>query len=89
MYFCNQKVSELSMNSPKYKIVYCTPALYSAGGTERVVSAKANYFAEHFGYDVTIIVTEGNRRNSFFSLSDRVNVINLNLGFEDLWNRPF
>jgi glycosyltransferase involved in cell wall biosynthesis len=77
------------MNSPKYKIVYCTPALYSAGGTERVVSAKANYFAEHFGYDVTIIVTEGNRRNSFFSLSDRVNVINLNLGFEDLWNRPF
>ena len=37
----------------KYKIVYCTPALYSAGGVERVITVKANYFAEHFGYEVT------------------------------------
>ena len=50
----------------KYKIVYCTPALYSAGGIERVITAKANYFAEHFGYDVTIIVTDGNGAHSFF-----------------------
>ena len=47
------------MNDVKYKIVFCTPALYSAGGVERVVAVKANYFSEHFGYDVTIIVTEG------------------------------
>ena len=77
------------MNAPKYKIVYCTPALYSAGGTERVVSVKANYFAEHLGYDVTIIVTEGNKGNSFFPLSDKVRVVNFGLGFEDLWNKPF
>ena len=57
------------MNDKKYKVVYCTPALYSAGGTERVVSFKANYFAEQLGYDVTIIVTEGNKGNSFFPLS--------------------
>lgn len=73
----------------EYKIVYCTPALYSAGGTERVVSVKANYFAEHLGYDVTIIVTEGNKGNSFFPLSDKIKVVNLGLGFEDLWNKPF
>jgi glycosyltransferase involved in cell wall biosynthesis len=77
------------MSDKKYKIVYCTPALYSAGGTERVVSIKANYFAEHLGYDVTIIVTEGNKGNSFFPLSDKVKVINLGIGFEDLWNKPF
>jgi glycosyltransferase involved in cell wall biosynthesis len=77
------------MNASKYKIVYCTPALYSAGGTERVVSVKANYFAEHLGYDVTIIVTEGNKGNSFFPLSDKVKVVNFGLGFEDLWNKPF
>lgn len=77
------------MNASKYKIVYCTPALYSAGGTERVVSVKANYFAEHLGYDVTIIVTEGNKRNSFFPLSDKVKVVNYGLDFEDLWNKPF
>lgn len=69
----------------KYKIVFCTPALYSAGGVERVVSLKASYFAEVFGYEVTIIVTEGQGRACFFPLSDKVRVINLQLGFEDLW----
>ena len=73
----------------KYKIVYCTPALYSAGGIERVITAKANYFAEHFGYEVTIIVTDGKDAQSFFHLSEKVKVINLGLAFEELWNKPF
>lgn len=78
------------MQEPKkYRIVYCTPALYSAGGVERVVSLKANYFAESFGYEVTIIVTEGQGRECFFPLSTKVNVINLNLGFEELWKVSF
>jgi glycosyltransferase involved in cell wall biosynthesis len=72
----------------KYKIVYCTPALYSAGGIERVITAKANYFAEHFGYEVTIIVTDGNGGHSFFHLSEKVKVVNLGLAFEELWNKP-
>lgn len=72
-----------------YKIVYCVPALYSAGGVERIVSLKASYFAEVFGYDVTIIVTEGQGRACFFPLSDKVRVINLQLGFEDLWRASF
>lgn len=77
------------MNNRKYKICYCTPALYSAGGVERVVTTKANYFAEHFGYEVTIIVTEGNGDHSFFHLSKKVEVINFGLAFEDLWKKPF
>lgn len=77
------------INSRKYKIVYCTPALYSAGGVERVVSVKASFFAEVYGYDVTIIVTEGQGRECFFPLSDKVRVINLQLGFEDLWCASF
>ncbi len=76
-------------DSRKYKIVICTPALYSAGGVERVVSVKANYFADKLGYDVTIIVTDGNGSNSFFQLSPSVKVINLGLDFEELWNIPF
>jgi hypothetical protein len=39
----------------KLKLVYITPALYMAGGVERVLTLKANYFAEHFGYDITIL----------------------------------
>ena len=77
------------MGNDKYKIVYCTPALYSAGGTERVVSVKANYFADVLGYDVTVIVTEGKNGNSFFPLSNKVKVINLGLNFEELWNISF
>ena len=50
----------------KYRIVYCTPALYMAGGVERVLTLKANYFAEKFGYDITIILTEGKGKKIFY-----------------------
>ena len=79
----------LFMNHREYKICYCAPAIYSAGGVERVVSVKASYFAEVYHYDVTIIVTEGKDRECFFPLSDKVKVINLNLGFEALWKASF
>lgn len=72
-----------------YKIVYCTPALYMAGGVERVLTLKANYFAEHFGYDITIILTEGKDKPLFYPLSDKVKIINLNIGFEELWGCSF
>lgn len=77
------------MASKQYKIVYCTPALYFAGGMERVLTMKANYFAEHFGYDITIILTEGEGKPLFYPLYDKVKVINLNIGFEELWTCSF
>lgn len=77
------------MCSRPYTIVFCTPALYSAGGVERVVSFKASYFAEQLGYEVTVIVTEGRGRDCYFSLSEKVNVINLEIGFEALWRMSF
>ena len=77
------------MSTRPYKIIFCTPALYSAGGVERVVSYKASYFAEQLGYDVTIIVTEGKGRDCYFPLSDKVKVINFELGFEALWQASF
>ena len=72
-----------------YKIVYCTPALYSAGGVERVISCKASYFADVLGYDVTIIVTEGKGDESFFPISKKVKIINFELNFEELWSAGF
>lgn len=73
----------------KLKLVYVTPALYMAGGVERVLTLKANYFAEHFGYDITIILTEGKDKPLFYPLSDKIKVINLNIGFEELWTCSF
>lgn len=71
------------------KIVYCTPALYMAGGVERVLTLKANYFSDHFGYDITIILTEGKDKPSFYPLSNKVKIVNLDLNFEELWTCSF
>jgi len=72
-----------------FKIVYLTPQLYMADGAVRVLTMKANYFAELYGYDVTIIITEGDGKPFFYPLSDKIHVINLNLNFEELWHKSF
>ena len=73
----------------KLKLVYITPALYMAGGVERVLTLKANYFSEHFGYEITIILTEGKGKSLFYPLSDKIKIINLDIGFEELWSCSF
>ena len=77
------------MKQKPLKIVYLTPALYMAGGVERVLTLKANYFADHFGYDITVILTEGKDKPLFYPLSDKIRVVNLNIGFEELWTCSF
>jgi len=77
------------MSDRPLKIVYCTPALYMAGGVERVLTLKANYFAEHFGYDITIILTDGKGKPFAYSLSDKIKVIHLDINFEELWTCSF
>ena len=79
------RYEEITMGEKQYKIVYCTPALYMAGGVERVLTLKANYFAEYYGYDITIILTEGKEKPLFYPLSDKIKVINLDINFEELW----
>ena len=75
----------MNIEPRKYKIVYCTPALYMAGGVERVLTLKANYFVDHFGYDITIILTEGKDKPSFYPLSNKIKIVNLDINFEELW----
>ena len=77
------------MKQRPLKIVYLTPALYMAGGVERVLTLKANYFVEHFGYDITIILTEGKDKPLAYTLSDKIKVVNLDVNFEELWTCSF
>lgn len=77
------------MQDRPLNIVYCTPALYMAGGVERVLTLKANYFAEHYGYDITIVLTEGKNKPLFYPLSDKIKIVNLDIGFEELWSCSF
>ncbi|HRM91247.1 MAG TPA: hypothetical protein PLK68_12410, partial [Thomasclavelia ramosa] len=69
----------------KYKIVYCTPSLYIPGGIERVLTTKANYFADVLDYDIYIIITDGKRKEPYYPLSKKVHIIQLNINFEKLW----
>lgn len=77
------------MSVSPIKIVYCTPALYMAGGVERVLSLKANYLADNLGYDITIILTEGKDKPLFYPLSEKIKVVNLDVDFEELWTCSF
>lgn len=78
----------INMDKP-LKIAYITPQLYTADGVARVLTMKANYFAEKFNYDITIILTEGKDKPLFYQLSDKIHVVNLDLNFEEIWHQPF
>lgn len=70
-------------------IVYCTPSLYIAGGVERVLTAKANYLAETEGYNIYIILTDGKDKRPYYLLSPKIQVIQLDINYEELWNLTF
>jgi len=63
------------------RIVYLLPGgLYSPGGMERVLTIKANYLAEVFGYEVSIVTTEQLGRPVFFPVSEKVRLYHLDIG---------
>ena len=64
------------------KIVYIYSTLAATGGTERMIVEKANYLAEHFGYDVTIITCfQLPNEDNFFAVSQKVKQINLEIPY--------
>lgn len=71
------------------KIVYCIPSLYIPGGMERVLTIKANYFADVLGHDVYLILTDGIDKVPYYKLSENVHVIHLDINFEELWYLGF
>lgn len=65
------------------KIVYCNPSLHVAGGIERVLSVKANYFAEVLGYEIHIIITDGRNKKPFFDLHPSIQVHQLDINYDE------
>jgi len=68
------------------KLLYCIPGLYNPGGMERVLTQKVNYLASR-GYNIDIVTTEQNGRKPYFELYNNINVIDLNLNFNDDFNK--
>lgn len=64
------------------KIVILVDQLNSHGGIERLVAVKANYWAEVFHYDVTIVATEQLQKPIVYELSDKVKFIDLAINYK-------
>lgn len=67
------------------KVVYCLEGLHYVGGTERIITTKANYLVSQ-GIEVYIITTEDNDRQSSFPLDKRVKHYDLRLNFYTHWS---
>ena len=64
------------------KIVYVYSTMATPGGTERMITEKANYLSERFGYNVTIISCfQLQNENNFFNTSDKIKQINLGIPY--------
>ena len=55
----------------KLKLLYITNGISGGGGLERVLSIKASYFAEEFGYDVHII-SLNDAKETFYPFSTSI-----------------
>lgn len=71
------------MDTP-LKIAYCIPALYYPSGMERVLTLKANYFAEYFGYEIHIILTDGKGKEPYYPLHPSIHIHQLDVAFDEL-----
>lgn len=70
------------------KIAYYLPSLQTPGGLERIITFKANYFAEHFeDYSITIITSEQVGNAPYFPLSSKVRHIDIDVPFDWPYNQ--
>lgn len=77
-----------SGSSDRIRLAYCIPSLDHSGGMERVLTAKANYLADKLNYDVNIIITDDKGTKPYFTLSERINVVQLDVNIDNLWQYP-
>lgn len=59
------------------KLLYITNGITGAGGLERVLSIKASYLAEKFGYEVHIAVLNHKPEAVFYDFSPRITLHNV------------
>lgn len=81
-------VYPLKKNTDNQHIAYCIPSLDHPGGMERVLTLKANYLADKLNYQVSIIITDDKGTKPYFPLSEKINVIQLDVNIDSLWQYP-
>ena len=78
----------MSQKGKKMKIMYIFSELTIKGGTDKVLSDKANYLVEH-GYDVTIVTEAQMGREPVFPLSPKIKLIDIGLDFNKQYTQSF
>lgn len=81
-------VSPPKKESNNIRIAYCIPSLDHSGGMERVLTTKANYLADKLNYNVNIIITDDKGSKPYFPISDKINIIQLDVNIDNLWQYP-
>lgn len=59
------------------KLLYITNGINGAGGLERVLSIKASYLGENYGYEVTILSLNEGGNNTFYEFSPKINLVSI------------
>ena len=54
---------------------------------ERALTLKANYFAEHFGYDIHIILTDGKGKEPYYPLHPSITLHQLSINYDEMYGR--
>ena len=54
------------------RLLYIVPKIKTAGGVARVISIKANYFVEHFGYEVHILSQNEENEMPFYEFDSEI-----------------
>lgn len=67
-------------------ILYCIPALYNAGGMERILTEKANYLANQPDFKIHVLTTDQKNKDVFYELSQKIAVRHLNLDFDQYFD---
>lgn len=70
------------------KIAYLYTELTISGGTDRVLTDKANYLVEH-GFDVTIVTESQMGRPYVFKLSPKVKLVDMGIDFNKQYEHSF
>lgn len=54
------------------KLLYITNGINGAGGLERVLALKINYFITHFGYEVHVVTLNGGYKQPFYDFHAQI-----------------
>lgn len=72
------------------KLVFCIKSLYYAGGIERVLTNRLNYYIKNnYNYEITILTTDQNNNNYFYNIDKKIEIIDLGINYFDSESKNF